>query len=93
MRLKKEHIDRISSLILKNLQSKKLITPRVPEPKILAKIVETITADMHAEDKLDNDARKMMDTYRQQILSGSLDERKVFQMIKKQLAKERKMIL
>lgn len=93
MRLKKEHIDRISKLILANLTAKKLITPRVPEARVLGKIHEVILTDMRAEDKLDDEARKMMDTYRQQISSGSLDERKVFQMIKKQLAKERKMIL
>lgn len=93
MRLKKEHIERISKLILSSLQKKDLITARVSEGQILSKIIEVITGDMIAEVKLDQDARALMDKYRPQIESGQLDERKTFLMIKKQLAKERKIIL
>ncbi|MDO8518995.1 MAG: DUF507 family protein [Deltaproteobacteria bacterium] len=93
MRLKKEHIDRISTMILNGLKNKKLIKPRVPDEKIRLKIIETITADLHAEDQVDAEARKLMEGYRKQIESGQIDERKMFQMIKKQLVKDKKMVL
>lgn len=93
MRLKKGHIERIAQLIFQGLQKKDLISLKVTNQKIISKIIDVITRDMQAEDRLDQDTRKMMDQYRTQIESGQVDERKIFLMIKKQLAKERKMIL
>ena len=93
MRLKKEHIDRIATMILNGLKEKKLIKPKVPDEKIRVKIIETIMADLHAEDKIDDEARKLMENYRGQIQSGQIDERKMFQMIKKQLVKDKKIVL
>ena len=93
MRLKKEHIDRISTMILNGLKEKKLIRPKVPDEKIRVKIIETIMADLHAEDKIDDEARQLMENYRGQIQSGQIDERKMFQMIKKQLVKDKKIVL
>ena len=93
MRLKKEHVDRIATMVLRALNEKKLIKPKVTDDKIKLKIIETITADLHAEDKVDEEARKLMENYRKQIESGQIDERKMFQMIKKQLIKDKKIVL
>ncbi len=48
---------------------------------------------MFEESKLDEEAQKKMDQARSQIKSGDLDEHRAFQMIKKQLAKEKKFVL
>lgn len=93
MRLKKEQTQKIAELVLKNLREKKLITPRVPENKILESIYAVITNDLMAEVKIEDEARKLMDKYRAQIESGMLNERELLMKIKKQLAKERKIIL
>lgn len=93
MRLRREQIEKISSLILKNLKEKKLITPRVSENKILESVQAAITNDLMAEVKIEDEARKLMDKYRAQIESGMLNERELLMKIKKQLAKEKKIIL
>ncbi len=93
MKLKREQIQRLSEKVLRDLIAKKVVTLRVPEPKVVAKIADVITSDFSAESTLDADARKLLDNYRSQISSGELDEHRAFQMIKKQLAKERKIIL
>ncbi|MBI4411328.1 MAG: DUF507 family protein [Deltaproteobacteria bacterium] len=93
MRLKKEQIRKISELILRNLQEKKLITPRIPEKEIFESIAAIITGDLMAEVKIEDEARKLMDKYRVQIESGMLNERELLMKIKKQLAKERKIVL
>lgn len=80
-------------MILAGLKKKNLIKPRVSDQKLLEKIGAVITGDLSAEARLEDDARRLMDKYRPQIQSGELDERRAFLMIKKQLAKERKMIL
>ena len=61
MRLKKEHIEKISGLILAGLKKKNLIKPRVSEMKILEKINVVITDDLSAEARLEDEARKLMD--------------------------------
>ncbi|MBI2340980.1 MAG: DUF507 family protein [Deltaproteobacteria bacterium] len=93
MRLKTEQILKISELILHNLQEKKLIAPRVPKNKILESIAAIITGDLMAEVKIEDEARKLMDKYRTQIESGMLNERELLLKIKKQLAKEKKIVL
>ncbi len=93
MRLKEPQIKKIADLILRNLKQKNLVTLRKKEFQVLEAIIKVINDDLHAESKLDADARKMMDQYRKQIDAGQVDEQKMFLMIKKQLAKERKIIL
>ena len=93
MRLKKEQIEKISHLLVKALPEKGNAKFKASEEKIYHKILETITKDLQAEDKLDADVRKMMDQYQAQIRAGQLDSQKVFQMIKKQLIKERNLVI
>ena len=93
MRLKKEQVDKISHLVVKALQGKKLATFKVSEGKILTKIFEIIAKNLEEENKIDEQVRKLMEQYQSQIASGQLDRQKVFQMIKKQLVKEKNFII
>lgn len=93
MRLKKEQVHKLAEQILRNLKAKNLLTFRKKEPEVLEAIVRVIHDDLEAEVKLDHDARQMMETYRAQIQAGSVDEQRLFQMIKKQLAKDRKLTI
>lgn len=93
VRLKKEHVQKIAELVLKNLKAPNIIKMRVPETKVLDRIIKAINDDLYAEVRLEDEARKMLDTYRAQINAGQLDERKALLMIKKQLAKDKKMVL
>jgi hypothetical protein len=92
VKLKKEHIERISRLILGKLKEKKLIEMRVGEDRIFHKIIDVVTSDLGAEDKLDRDARDLLDQYAAKA-GGDIDRQQMLHMIKKQLAKERKMVL
>ena len=83
MRLRKEQVDRVSRQIVKFLKDKKLMRMRATEEQVLAKVNQVITADLLAEDKLEEDARKLMDQYRSQIDAGQVEERQMFLMIKK----------
>ena len=91
MRLKKEQIEKIASVVLKNL--KPVMKSRVSEAQIQAKIADVILAYLKAEDDLEAEVYKKMDEFRPQIDAGAMDERKVFMMIKKQLATQKKMVL
>ncbi len=93
MRLKKEQIHKIAELVIKSLQAKKLVTFKVSEEKILSRAIEIMTQNMLMEDKLEDDVRRMMEQYKDQIEKGQVDRQKVFQMIKKQLIKERNLVI
>lgn len=93
MRLKKEQVQKIGELVLKGLLSKKLAVLKVPEEKVLHRIIEIMTHDLQSEDKLDAEVRQLMEKFKTQIASGQMDSQKVFQMIKKQLIKDRNLVI
>jgi len=93
MRLSKDLINHIADAIAGNLVSKNIAEYDVPKGAIAAKIAEVILADMHAEDKLNADVEKMLAAYESEIAKGQMDYRKVFELTKQKLAKERGIVL
>ena len=93
MRLPKEMIKHIADAIAANLESKGLAEYEVPKDAISAKIVDVITADMLAEEKLNKDVEKLLTAHEAEIARENMDYRKVFELTKQKLAKERGIVL
>ena len=93
MRLPREMIKHIADAIAANLESKGLVEYDVPKDAIAVKIAEVITADMLAEDKLNEDVKKLLSAHEAEIARGQMDYRKVFELTKQKLAKERGIVL
>ncbi len=93
MRLSREMIKHIADAIAMNLETKGMVAYDVPKEAISTKIAETITADMMAEDKLNEEVKKLLATHEAAIFKGQMDYRKVFELTKQKLAKERGMVL
>ncbi|MEK6683676.1 MAG: DUF507 family protein [Nitrospirota bacterium] len=93
MRLKKERIVTLARILIDQLIEQHLIRPEAPKAELAASLEQIITDELTIEDRLDAEVRQILDTYKAQIETGQVDERKMFLMIKKQLAKEREMIL
>jgi hypothetical protein len=93
VRLKKEQVENLSQVLLKELKEKKLAQFKSDENKLLNRIQELITADLEAEDKLDREVYALMDQFRRQIETAQLNERELFTKIKKEMAKKKKLIL
>jgi hypothetical protein len=93
MRLPKEMIKHIADAIAANLESKGLAEYEVPRDAISAKIVDVITADMLAEEKLNKDVEKLLAAHEAEIAKENMDYRKVFELTKQKLAKERGIVL
>ena len=93
MRLPKEMIKHIADAIAANLESKGLAEYEVPKDAISAKIADVITADMLAEEKLNKDVEKLLTAHEAEIARENMDYRKVFELTKKKLAKERGIVL
>jgi len=93
MRLSKELIQHISASLSANLESKGLVKYDVPRDAITAKIADVINANMMEEDKLNKDVEKLLSAHEAEIAKGQMDYRKVFELTKNKLAKDRGMVL
>lgn len=93
MRLSKDHIDKITTLILKNLKEKELAVLKAAEGNILEKIIEVITNNLREEDELDREVEKILEAHSSEMKSQGVDYRKMFNMVKNKLARERKFVL
>ena len=93
MRLSKELIKLLADAVALNLEAKEMVKYDVPRSTISGVIADTITADMQAEDKLNKDVEKLLSTHEAEIAQGNMDYRKVFELTKQKLAKDRGMVL
>ncbi len=93
MRLTKELIKHIADAITANLESKGMVGYDVPKDAVAAKISDVITANMLEEDKLNKDVEKLLSAHEAEIAKGQMDYRKVFELTKQKLAKDRGIVL
>jgi uncharacterized protein len=93
MRLKKERIAALARILVDQLTEQRLLRLEAPKADVTALLDQIISDEMMIEDRLDAEVRKILDAYKAQIDQGQVDERTMFLMIKKQLVKERGMIL
>lgn len=93
MRLPKEMIRHIADAIAANLEGKGLVEYEVPQSAVSDKIVDVITADMLAEEKLNKDVEKILSAHEAEIARENMDYRKMFDLTKQKLAKERGIVL
>jgi hypothetical protein len=93
MRLPKEMIQHIADAIAANLESKGLVEYEVPKGAIAGKIAEVITADMMVEERLNDEVKKLLVAHEAEIAKENMDYRRVFELTKQKLAKEKGIVL
>ena len=93
MRLTAEEVSRIVEKLIQEWKSSKFMTVRAPDEKLKRLLNEVILKELRVEDDLNRDVEQMLAKHEKDFQSGKLDRRKMFAMIKNQLAKERKIIL
>ncbi len=93
MRLPKEMIKHIADAVAANLESKGLAEYDIPKAEIASKIALVITSNMLEEDELNTDVEKLLAAHESEIKKGNMDYRKVFELTKQKLAKERGQVL
>jgi len=93
MRLSRELIQHIAEAVAASMESKGLVKLKASHKDVVSKVAEIITADLQAEDRLNKEVEKVLAAYEGEISKGGMDYRKVFDLTKQKLAKERGMIL
>lgn len=93
MRLKKEQIQKIAGRVFSELKAKNLLVMKAEPDAIMEKIEQIMIANFQAEDKLDDEAKRLFDQFKAQIPPGTLNEQEALQKIRKKLAQDRKFVL
>lgn len=92
IRIKLAQIEPLAKHILKRLQSKNLVTFAKTNEEIVICFIEVFRNNFEEEEKINAQARKLLEQNKAK-LGLNIDEEKAFNMIKKQLAKEKNFVL
>lgn len=93
MRLTKERLATLSKSLADALLNEKVITFSQKKELLVSRIESILLDDLQVEDRLNAEVKELMRKYEREIDKGEVDPQKMFQMIKRQLAKERNFIL
>ncbi|HEY6010363.1 MAG TPA: DUF507 family protein [Nitrospirota bacterium] len=93
MRLSREMIKHIAEELAANLEARGLAEYEVPRAAISGRIADVITANMLEEDRLNKDVEKLLSAHEAEIAKEQMDYRKMFELTKQKLARERGMVL
>ncbi|MBI5454036.1 MAG: DUF507 family protein [Deltaproteobacteria bacterium] len=91
MKLTKEQVEKVSASIIERLKGKDLVVFKAAEPKVLERVNEIILANLRAEDSLDKEVEEILKSH--SVEGQKIDYRKMFNMVKGKLARERGIIL
>ena len=92
MRLKEYQVKQICQRILQTLRAKHLITFLKSEPECMSKMVDIFIKNLRVEDEINREAERLVEQYTRNM-GDKIDREKMFQMIKKQLIKDKNVIL
>ena len=92
MRLTREQVGSISQHIVRGLIRDGHIATDRPEP-ITDLVVQVLTHDLEAEDRLNEEVREMLKSFSEEISRGALNYQELFRKVKAKLVRERKLII
>jgi len=94
MRLKREQVEFLAGRIIDDLLMEKLIDVDKSDLEMLRAMVdEFLLEQLLIEDKINEEARKMLDQYRDKIHQEHINYQDMFKMIKRRLIEERNVVI
>lgn len=93
MRIPKEWIAPLSRRIVDALVKEELLTSDVDMAVLLREVEAVITEELMVEDKINDEVRQMLLKFDFDISRGKLDYRKLFDLTKQKIVKERNVVI
>jgi hypothetical protein len=93
MRIPKTWVTVIVKEIMEELLKKDMIELQAPKEKVTEILHELMLEELMVEDRLNEEVREMLKKFDSEIAKGRLDYRKLFDLTKQKLVKERNIIL
>lgn len=93
MRLRKRMVEHVAKTVAGALLTKDLVDLDIPEETLVAELRRVITEDLMVEDRLNDEVKEILRAHTAAMDRGNIDYARMFTMVKKQLARERGLIL
>ena len=93
MRVPKTWVPLMAKKIVDNIISKHLVKSTVSIEKLLSETEELVMHELTVEDRLNEEVREILKKHALEIQQGRLDYRKLFDLTKQKLVKERNIVL
>ncbi len=93
MRVPKSWVPILARKVAENLTSREVVKITVPMDKFIAKTEEIIIEELMVEDRLNDEVRELLKKHSTDIERGRMDYRKLFELTKHKLVKERNLVL
>lgn len=93
MRLRRKMIEYVAQTVTEALLERDLITLAIPVDTLTAEVRRLITDDLLVEDRLNDEVKQILQAHTSAIDRGNIDYSRMFAMVKRQLVKERGLIL
>ena len=93
MKLRRDYIESLSERLVQRLIQKECIRLKAEPSLIQSRVSNAIIQDLKIEDDLDEEVRKILEGYAQQMRQQHIGYHEMFQMVKRKLVKERNLIL
>jgi uncharacterized protein len=93
MRIPKSWVPVLAKKIVDNLIKKGLVDPAVPMDTLIAETERLLLDELMVEDRINEEVRQILKKFEPEIEKGRLDYRRLFDMTKQKIVKERNVIL
>ena len=93
MRIPKTWVPLLSKKIIDNILSRNLAATTIPREKLISETEEILMNELTIEDRLNDEVRELLKTHSSEIEKGRLDYRRLFELTKQKLVRERNLVL
>ena len=93
MRLRQEEVDYVSWKILRGLEEDGIIDIMGDEAPVAERLRHALTENLAEEDQLNREVDDILRNHLKEIQRDSVDYRRMFQMVKTKLARERNLVI
>ena len=93
MRIPKTWVPLLAKKIIDNILSKSLAATSIPREKLVSETEEILMNELTLEDRLNEEVRELLKTHATEIEKGRLDYRRLFELTKQKLVRERNLVL
>ena len=93
MRVPKGWVPVIAKEIVEELHKRNLIELQAPKEKVAALLHELMLEELMVEDRLNEEVREVLKKFDAEIEKGRLDYRRLFELTKQKMVKERNIII
>ena len=93
MRIPKSWVPIIATKITENVLEKDLVASKIDKDQLVSVSEEILLDELMVEDRLNDEVREMLKQYEKEIDTKRMDYRKLFDMTKHKIVRERNVIL